>query len=96
MCISNQKYCNRSISLNCVDRNSFGKEEHSWRKVRILFVIEMLKLYGDDLIKVKFGDGPLGFRVGETESGNVIVSGFSQNGDSYYPIYVADRFAWFY
>ena len=56
----------------------------------------MLKLYGDNLIKVKFGDGPLGFRVGETDSGSVIVSGFSQNGDSYYPIYVNNQFALFY
>ena len=54
----------------------------------------MLKLYGDDLIKVKFGAGPLGFRIGETDSGNVIVSDFSQNGDSYYPIYVGYQFTW--
>ena len=93
MLIFSQKYCNKSVTPDCVDSNSFGKEEHSWRKVRILFVIEMLKLYGDNLIKVKFGDGPFGFRVGETDSGSVIVSGFSQNGDSYYPIYVDNQFA---
>ena len=56
----------------------------------------MLNLYADSLIKVKFGDGPLGFRVGETESGHVIVSGFSRNGDSYYPLYVFNHFAGFY
>ena len=46
----------------------------------------MLKLYREGVIKVILGDGPFGFRVGETSTGATIVASFSQK--SYYPIYV--------
>ena len=50
----------------------------------------MLKLYREGVIKVIFGDGPFGFRVGETSTGATIVASFSQKPDkSYYPIYVS-------
>lgn len=42
---------------------------------------EMLKVYSDNIVDVVFGEGPLGFRVGELESGVTIVAGFSDKND---------------
>ena len=48
-----------------------------------------MDLFSDGFVTVIFGDGPLGFRVGETQLGQPILSGFTERDDSsYFPIYV--------
>lgn len=48
-----------------------------------------MDLFSDGLVTITFGDGPLGFRVGESEEGFPIISGFTEKDDStYFPIYV--------
>ena len=43
---------------------------------------EMLKVYSDNIIDVVFGEGPLGFHVGELESGSTIITGCSDKNDA--------------
>ena len=53
-----------------------------------------MDLFSDGLITIIFGDGPLGFRVGETQFGHPVISGFTEKDDSsYFPIYVGYAFS---
>ena len=48
-----------------------------------------MELFSDGFITIIFGDGPLGFRVGETQFGHPTISGFTEKEDSsYFPVYV--------
>lgn len=50
-----------------------------------------MDLFSDGLVTITFGDGPLGFRVGESEEGFPIISGFTEKDDcTYFPIYVGN------
>ena len=58
----------------------FQKNLRIWRLLR--YQKEMLKVYSDNIVDVVFGDGPLGFRIGESESGGTIVTDFSEDDSS--------------
>lgn len=52
-----------------------------------------MKLYCDNLVDIIFGEGPLGFRIGESSYGNVIVAGFTEKEDQ--PPFPLQVIGWF-
>ena len=53
-----------------------------------------MELFSDGFITIIFGDGPLGFRVGENLFGHPVISGFTEKDDSsYFPVYVGHAFS---
>ena len=48
-----------------------------------------MKLYSDNFVDIIFGEGPLGFRIGESQYGNAIVAAFTEKeGLPKYPLQV--------
>lgn len=57
----------------------------------------LMKLYCDNLVDIIFGEGPLGFRIGESSYGNVIVAGFTEKEDQPpFPLQVTGLFSVIY
>ena len=48
-----------------------------------------MKLYSDTFVDIVFGEGSLGFRIGESEDGNAIVAAFTEReGEDPFPLQV--------
>lgn len=51
-----------------------------------------MKLYSDNFVDIIFGEGPLGFRIGESEDGNAIVAAFTEReGEDPFPLQVTSE-----
>lgn len=76
--------CTVNLPLLCYhfkNQFDFSKQRIVFRLIVFHFFVLLMKLYSDNLVDIVFGEGPLGFRIGESDYGNAIVAGFTERED---------------